>query len=141
MDKNRTEYWCKLWFDTGDDSPHQISDHFDVSPSIIEIKGESSHRGRLNKNEKNLWIYESQHRYADSEYEIYKCVEDVLQILNRNHSNSTRLINQYKQCGLIVCCDTYTYWVQHVLPHSIIVQLEKYNLPLEFSIMTYNDEE
>lgn len=141
MKQNRTEYWCKLWFDTEDDSPHQISTYLDVHPSIIEIKGGDSQRGRLMKNERNLWIYESQHRYADSEYEIYTCIDDVLEILDRHYSVSTQLINRYKQCGIIVCCNTYTYWVQHIMPHSIIAQLGKYNLSLEFSIMTYGNDE
>ncbi len=139
----KAEYGCSLWIDTENEHPNIITELTGIEATSIEVKGEFIVRknGMKKPLKQNLWGLEPSKRFAEDEYELPDCVNDIIDILDTKENEFRAVFNRFNNYKLMIYCNAYTRWIQFRIEPKILSQMAKYQLAIDFSIWSFKPDD
>lgn len=141
--KEKTTYGCSMWVDTGDEHPDIFTHLTGIKPTEIKVKGEVKRPGQgpAIVIKQNLWIFKPPVRTADNEWDLCESIVDITDILDEKEVEVRAALRKFDNKGLMLYCNMYHYWIQFRAQPEILYKMQKYNMLLDFSIMSFKDED
>lgn len=141
--KEKTTYGCRMWVDTGDEHPDVFTALTGIQPTSIKVKGKEEvlKNGGSRIMKQNLWELEPPIREADDEWDLCECIVDITEILDEEEVEVRAALNKFDNKGLMFYCDMYRYWVQFRIQPEVLRKIQKYNILVDFSILSFDDKD
>lgn len=141
--KEKTTYGCRMWVDTGDEHPDIFTQLTGIQPTSLKVKGELEQlkNGRTRVMTQNLWKFNPPERTADDEWDLCECIVDVTDILDEKEVEVRAALRKFDNKGLMLYCNMYHYWIQFRAQPEILYKMQKYNMLLDFSILSFDDKD
>jgi hypothetical protein len=145
--EEKAKYGCYFYVNTGEEHPDVFTKLTGIQPTSIEVKGERAptkdgRRPLVFKT--NFWELKPPVRIPEKKDDIWDICESILDITNifdEKEFEVREALQKFEYKQLVIYGDVYTCWLQFGATPEILYKMQKYNIPIKFSIMSCESEE
>ncbi len=142
---NEAEYGCSLWIDTEDEHPEIITKLTGIEATEIEVKGEFkiTKSGKKKPLNQNLWKLISPARISDDDniWNLCESILDITNILDQREIEVKDALSKFDNKGIQFYANMYNYWIQFRVQPEIILKMAKYQILIDFSILSFEPDD